>query len=544
MKSTSNPFSQFATLCRISVAMIWLPLFMDSISAEKRKPKEKPNIIIILADDLSYYDLGYNGQKEIKTPNIDRMAFEGRIFSQAYAGAPWCAPSRTALLTGRQDTHFAPILSDTNGQGLKYNSTLAEVLKPAHYTSCAIGKWHMLETSESISPSETEKFENWAQMPWHRGFDVCRIGHLGGWNHHFPHQLYTSDNVAIQIPENGTVTNEIFSEYYGASKQYTVTTSGEEIYNSEGQFFDGSGKSISQLRYSEEIYRQEAIAFMRNNANKPFFLYYASTLVHFPIFARDLQEFKDKPASWTVRHKAYASMVQDLDQSVGCIIQEVEALGLSENTIIIFTSDNGYTAGFNFPEHNVAWGPQLSMWNDVSLFHNKGPWNRGKHITTAGGVVVPFVAWGPGRIPSGRTDRAINFVDIMATACELAGITPSIPTEGISFVPLLEGRDEAQAVHPPMLWSGWTLKYASMDDDWETDAPQISHPKPHGLYHPDAALINERWFAMDFQHKDQRRLRIFDIIADPGQKKDLAAKIPDICKQAEVFFEESRRLPR
>jgi arylsulfatase A-like enzyme len=492
-----------------------------------RPAADRPNIIIVLIDDLAYHDIGHIGQRQFPTPHIDRLAEEGRVFTQAYAGGAWCAPSRTGLITGRCDRFFAPV-PDPAGGGLRFNPTIAEMLRPVGYATAAIGKWHMLEPDDSADRQPPLP----AQMPWNRGFEFCRIGPLRSWNCYFPHELLIGDDQSIPIPENRTVDEAWFKEDYGVAQHFTVSHDGRGIYDSSGRFVDRSGTDITQLRHSEDLYRREAVAFITANTARPFLLYYASPLVHFPVVARDLSPFAGKPAAWTARHKAYAAMVQDVDASVGLIRDTVEALHLERNTIILFAADNGYTAGFNFPRSGEEWGSQLAMWDEVDLFRNRGPWNRGKHMNTIGGLIVPFIAWGPGRVAVGRTDRAIRFQDVMPTVRELAGATAPGPLEGIGFLPLLEGRDADQALHPPMHWGGQALRHATMDDDWREGAVRQTRPLPNGQFRPDAALLDERWFAMSFRGPEETTIRLFDARTDPAQELDVAAQHPDLVIRA------------
>lgn len=475
---------------------------VSAIAAER-----KPNIVFILADDLSYRDISHFGQKSFATPNIDRLAAEGRVFANAYAAGPWCAPSRTGLMTGRNGAHFAPSPAG------KFNPTVAEMLKGAGYATCAVGKWHMLE-----GPRETWLYQktwegqkaatNWKQMPWNRGFDVCRIGYRCGFlgsngNPYFPWQIETGDNQEIRFPENRDLDVDCLWKYTPAR------------YDAEGRFLDKAGKDSSRMRYSEDYYREESLKFMRESREKPFFLYYATPLVHGPLVVKQLTMPKDT-TGWTFQHKLWATMVQELDRSVGIILDEVKKLGIERNTIILFASDNGY----------AQWGYfGRQKWTDDPIFHNKGPWNRGKFITTNGGVIVPFIAWGPGRVPVGtRTDRAVNFYDFMATAGDLASAALPGPTDGVSFVPLLEGRDKDQPVRPAMSWPG-TTGSSQLGDDW---APPAKAQFPC----PNAALLDERWYAIQLGPA----IRLFDIAADPGMEQDVGAGHSDLCARARAVF--------
>jgi hypothetical protein len=477
---------------------------------------DKPNIIFILADDLSYWDLSCFGQKCFATPNIDRLANEGRIFANAYAGGSWCAPSRTSLMTGRNSAHFAPPSKD------RFNPTVAEMLKTAGYNTAVLGKWHMLETPKAewlikMTWAEQKAATDWKQMPWHRGFDVCRIGFRCGFfesngNPYFPWQIETGDKEEIAFPENHDLDVD---QLWQCAKDH---------YDAQGRFLDMKGKNSSQMRYAEDYYRDEAVKFIRENKSQPFFLYYATPLVHSPLVVDQIGQFKDTKG-WTLKHKVYASMVQELDRSVGIITDEVKKLGLDKKTLIFFASDNGYAFYAYFGRHH---------YEDDPVFHNKGPWNRGKFVTTDGGVTIPFIAWGPGRVPVGKTDRAIIFYDFMATAAELSGGSLPGPTDGVSYVRLLEGRDADQPLRAIMEWPPEFPKVkrkigitGMITDDWSpTDKDKEQ------TYTPDALLLDEKWYALRLGNS----IRICDISTDPGMKHDAAADHPDLLMRAKAEF--------
>jgi len=509
------------------LAVLLVSVTVASLAEQRAASTAKPNIIFILADDLSYWDLSCFGQKHFSTPNIDRLATQGRIFANAYAGGPWCAPSRTALLTGLNGSHTAALAHDAQKRPVKFNPTVAEMLKTAGYATCALGKWHMLEGGHhswlrNKTWAEQKRNTIWQQMPWHRGFDVCRIGYRSGFlggngNPYFPFQIETGDDQEIPLPQNRNLDSEFLWRYW--DKPAVAAT----LFNAQGRFVDKTGKDSTHMRYSEDIYREEAVAFMRTNKNRPFFLYHATPLVHGPLAVKELGEFKDKPG-WTLCHKLWAGMVQELDRSVGVIMDEVKKLGLERNTIILFASDNGY----------AEWGYfKRKAWLDDPLFHNKGPWNRGKFITANGGVIVPFVAWGPGRVPPGKTDRAVNFYDFMVTACELAGTKLPGLTDGVSFVPLLEGRDKDQPLRPAMVWPQSTCAFTGgLTDDWE---PTKKPSEEQKTYLPDALLLDERWYALVFRKQPSPSpltIRLFDILTDPGCQHDFSRARKEMCARA------------
>jgi arylsulfatase A-like enzyme len=485
------------------------------VAADPPKPIQ-PNIIFILADDLSYWDISHFGQKHFSTPNIDRLAKEGRVFANAYAGGPWCAPSRTALLTGMNGLHFAPLERDAKGHGAKFRPTVAEMLKAAGYTTGMLGKWHTAEETRDSwlyqkTWEEQKAATNWKWMPWHRGFDYCRVGYRATFkgtngNPYFPFQIETGDHEEIKLPDNYGITPDTVWKYT------------PKRYDTEGRFLDSAGKNSSQMRYGEDIYREEAVKFLRANKDKPFFLYYATPLVHGPLVVKQLHQFKDT-TGWSLQHKLWATMVEELDQSVGIILDELKKLGIEKNTIILFASDNGY-AGYT----------SGSSTKDDPVFHNKGPWNRGKFYTTNGGVTVPFIAWGPGRVPAGtQIDRSVCFYDFMATAGELAGAKLPGPTDGVSFAPLLNGRDAEQPVRVAIFWPHTTGAY-KVTDDWNPAKSSRQFPCPN------AVLLDEKWYAIQLD----QTIRLFDVLADPGMKHDLSDAHKELCARATAEFQKGR----
>jgi arylsulfatase A-like enzyme len=344
-------------LRRLSAILASAIFALSAIAADRPASERKPNIVVILADDLSYGDLGCFGQKNFVTPNIDRLAAEGMVFTNAYAGAPWCAPSRTALLTGRHVGHPAP--KDGRGQAT-FNPTVAQLLKSAGYATCAIGKWHMQEPGGTSwihgakTDAEARSKEVPASMPWNRGFDVCRIGYSYGLNPYYPHQIETGNATEIALPENKDVDDDYMSKNYRLAK----------MYDADGRFLDKAGQDSTHFRYAEDLYRQEAVTFLRGNKDRPFFLYYATPLMHGPLAVKELGEFKEKPAPWTPPHKVWAAEARELDRSVGILIDQLHALGLEKDTIVLFASDNGYAEWGYFGRAN---------WTDDPVFHNKGP---------------------------------------------------------------------------------------------------------------------------------------------------------------------------
>jgi len=480
----SNVFNIAVT---VNVLLALCAILPHSLLA-KGKDTQPPNIILILADDFSYGDISHFGQKEFSTPNIDRMAREGMVFSNAYAAAPECAPSRAGLLTGRDMGHctFRRLMTDVRPKLHKRpyllpdDETIAHVLGSAGYTTCQIGKWHV---GEPGTPG----------MPHLQGFEhsLC-FDHENNKRaqYIYPTRLWRN-GVAEEILEN---------------KGFNIGHP-DNRFDKEGRFAPGGMPNPSAMRYCEDIYIEEAIKFLRTPHKKPFFMYYASTLTHAE-WPKELRELKDKSAPWTDDQKRWAGQVTHMDRSVGAILNELKAQGLDQNTLVLFTSDNGYS----------AWGytkeSKVERWKDDPVLKNKGPWDRGKFIATNGGVIVPFIAWSPGMVKAGETERAVSCYDLKATFAAMADTTAA-KTDGVSFLPLLSGH--------------------------ESDVPQrdFLYWEQGGMgRNVQSVLLDERFFALRMNPGDP--VRVFEIFDDPGCKQDLASQRQDLVERAEKLFVSNR----
>jgi arylsulfatase A-like enzyme len=492
--------------------------------------EKKPNIIFFLVDDAAYRDFSCLGQKQFSTPNIDRLAREGRVFQNAYSGGSWCAPSRSCLLTGMNTAHLNALERDAKGVATKLRPTVAEMLKSAGYATAVVGKWHTLDDNRDLSVcdhvaalrAKPDKRKDFAAppafMPWNRGFDVCRVFRPVSMYCNFPPFIETGAGQTVAVPENqGDDGVWLYKNYNGILKP--------DSYDKDGYYVTATGKTSATMFFGEDYIRREARNFIRANKDRPFFLYYATQLTHRPLVTKSLREFKDKPG-WSIHHKALAAMTLEVDDSVGVILDELKQLHLEEQTLIVFASDNGYTAGLYFPGREI--------WDDDPLFQNKGPWLAGKHCNADGGVAVPFIVWGPGRVTPGKTDRAVCFSDFMSTASELTGAKLPGPTDGISFVPLLQGRDNDQPTHPAMVWTHESCWYTfPLADSWETN-PKLGIKAP--LTRIDSTLLDEKWFAVILQKKSGSVIRLFDITTDPGMKHDVAGEHPELVTRAKAEF--------
>lgn len=467
---------------------------------------QKPNIIFILADDLGYGDLGVYGQKKIETPNIDRLAATGMLFTQHYSGSPVCAPSRCILLTGFHSGHsqvrgndewgdrgdvwnYRAMIADSTLEGQRPlrsgTVTIPMLLKKAGYVTGMSGKW-------GLGAPHTESIPTKMGFDWFFGINCQRMAHT-----FYPLFLYENehrfwlknDTVAPNtlLPANSDLLNpSVYS-------QYNLT------------------------EYAPEIMFTKMSEFIEVNKEKPFFLYWATQIPHVALQAPQLwidhyvEKFGDeKPYDGNkgyfphrYPHAAYAAMVSFLDEQVGLLIKQLKDLGIYENTLIVFTSDNG---------------PSFNGGTDSPWFESAGPFRSeqgfGKGNVNEGGIRVPFIASWPAVVKPGTvSDHVSAFWDILPTFCEAAGVNPPDSTDGISLLPELSGKNQKK--HEFLYWefpaSGGQL------------AVRIGDYK--------AMKKNLNSGDSDFQ--------LFDLKNDPGELEDIAAQHPEIIlKVNEVIRKE------
>jgi arylsulfatase A-like enzyme len=360
--------------------------------------RRKPNIIYLMADDLGYGDVGCFGQRQIKTPHIDRLAAEGLRFIQAYAGAPVCAPSRCALMTGMHTGHCR--IRGNSKQSLEAQDvTVAKVLKSAGYATALVGKWGL-------------GGEGTPGVPTREGFDFF-YGYI---DQTMAHNYYPSFLVRNEQREKL-----------------------RNVVPNEGRF--GQGVASEKLEYSAALMQQEALKIIEQNKDKPFFLYYSPTLPHanneaHAIEVPDLGIYKDK--DWPTPQKEYAAAITLLDTYVGQIMQRLKRLGIDGDTIVFFTSDNG---------------PHQEGSNDPKFFASSGPLRGIKREVYEGGIRVPMIVRWPGKVASGRTSNQVwAFWDFLPTAAELAKASAPQDIDGISVAPTIMGKPLQQTQHLYLYW--------------------------------------------------------------------------------------------
>jgi len=440
----------------------------DTIQSSSANRKKKPNIVYILADDLGYAELGCYGQKKIKTPNIDKLATEGMKFTQHYSGNPVCAPSRCALMTGLHTGHTQVrgnkqmggtegwVLGSTIGGQWPLEAgtvTVAEILQDAGYTTGAFGKWGLGIVGTTGDPNK-QGFDHFY------GYICQRQAHT-----FYPNHLWRDGEV----------------EWIEANK-------------------DGQEKV-----YSHDLIAQEALKFIRTNKDNPFFLYVPFTIPHMALQVPEdsLAEYRgkwpDPPYKGDKGYFAhpnpracYAAMVTRMDKDVGRIMSLLKELALDDNTLVIFTSDNG---------------PTFNGGSDSAFFESAKPLRGLKASVYEGGIRVPYIARWPGRIKAASTSNHISaFWDFLPTCCELIGEDPPQDIDGITMLPTLFGRDQEQRKHEYMYW--------------ELRGQQ--------------AIRMGKWKALRL--KPGRKIELYDLDSDIAESKDLADEHPEIvAEMAEIF---------
>ena len=372
----------------------------------------RPNIILIVADDLGYGELGSYGQTIIQTPHLDALAAQGIRFTQFYAGSTVCAPSRSVLMTGQ---HVGHTRVRGNAGSENYASqtlaatdvTVARVLQQAGYSTALIGKWGLGETGSEGEPNR-------------HGFDdfygFINQAHA---HNHYPDFLWRNrEKIALAN---------------------VVTPVGTT---------PGAGYATRRVQYAGDLFFDEARAFIQRSKDRPFFLELALTVPHANNErARALGDGQEVPdygpyasKDWPAPLKGQAAMITRMDRKIGELIAQLKQLGIDDRTLVIFTSDNG--------PHKEGGGAF-----DPEFFNANGPFSGIKRSLTDGGIRVPFLARWPGKIKAGRTSAQVGyFGDMMATLCELAGATrPPAALDSLSLVPTLVGLG-TQASHEYLYW--------------------------------------------------------------------------------------------
>ncbi|MFD2256656.1 arylsulfatase [Luteolibacter algae] len=432
---------------------------------------EQPNVVYILADDLGSGDLSCYGQVKFQTPNIDKIAKNGMLFTQHYSGSAVCAPARCTLMTGLHTGH-APIRGNAQDPDAIEGQmpmpadtyTVAHHFKAAGYTTGIFGKWG-LGSPESTSEPLKMGFDSFY------GYNCQSIAHC-----YYPSFLWHNDKRELLWGNVGT----------------------------------------DRTDYAPDLIHEQALTFIRDNKDKPFFCYYAAIQPHADMIAPEeyMQKYRGKflpEATYSEDyyidqaecHAAFAAMVNVLDDYVGEILGELEKQGLTQNTIVIFSSDNGaHTAGGHDPDY----------------FQSSRNLRGYKRDLYEGGIRVPFVAQWPGHVePGSRNDHVSTFWDFLPTVAELTGLPLTAHTDGISFLPSLLGKT-GQKEHDHLYWE--------------------FHDKAGRL-----AVRKGKWKGVryDVQKAPNSPLELYDLSEDPGEKNNIASRHPELVQELDAILKKSHQ---
>jgi arylsulfatase A-like enzyme len=443
-------------LTRNKVRVLIIPALLVGLTAcgaqgPEQSSNTRPNIVYIMADDLGYGDLSGYGRRDYSTPALDRLAAEGTRFTQAYAIAPVCTPTRVGLMTGQYPARhraglWEPLRTTFPGEGLDpMSSVLARRLRDAGYHTGLVGKWH-LGREPGLQPGD-HAFHQWfailsggADYILHRATDP---GNPNG-----PHDLYQD------------------------------------------------GREVRAEGYLTDLFTEQAEAFIRS-APQPFFLNLEYSAPHWPWQQRGDAPYPDDkdPSTYGGSPEIFAGMMQALDEGVARVLAVLAENGYAENTIVIFTSDNG---GEKFSEMGGLSGMKLQLWE--------------------GGIRVPaFVRW-PGVVPAGRTsDQVVTTLDWTATMLAAAGAASGPELDGMDLLPHLRGATEV--VERTVFWRSnrWGLQHAARQGNWKYLRIDTRHPR---ATRPEAGEL------------------LFDLSEDPQERKNLAASHPEVLDRLRRLYAE------
>ncbi len=455
---------------KIPIALCASYAITACVPGSKKEPL--PNIVYILADDLGYGDLSCYGQQKFSTPNIDRLASEGMLFTQHYTGCTVSAPSRSSLMTGLHTGH-TPSRGNRGYQPEGQfplpaaSVTVAEILKTRGYATGAFGKW-------GLGFIDTEGDPNSQGFDTFYGYNCQSLAH-----NYYPDHLWHNHEKVI-LHEND------------------------------------SGKTGA---YSADLIHKAALNFIEQNKNNPFFLYYPTTIPHAELFAKEeymeiyrgkfepeksFQGVDEGPrfrlgpyGSQPEGHAAYAAMVTELDDYVGELLTKLKELGLEKNTIVMFASDNG---------------PHLEAGADPDYFNSNGELRGYKRDMYEGGIRTPMIVRWPGKVRAGSENSHISaFWDILPTFSEISGAEIPEGTDGLSFLPSLLGKKQKQ--HDFLYWEFHEQggKMAVRIDNWK------------------AVKLN-------INKIPQGEIELYDLSNDISETNNIASSNPEIVKKMEAIM--------
>ena len=444
----------FLKLAGATAAGVVLPGCADELLRSAGNSANKPNFIIIFCDDLGYGDIGCFGSTKNRTPNIDRMAAEGMSFTNFYVTSSVCTPSRSSLMTGcyprrvnmHQDSNNLCVLFPVGKKGLNPNEiTIAEVLKARGYATACIGKWHLGDQPEFLPTSQG--FDYYYGIPYSNDMGARKKSNRP------PLPLLQNEKVIEAPADQNTLT-----------KRYT----------------------------------QEVLKFITTNKDNPFFVYLPHTMPHLPLHTSE--SFRGRSP-----HGQYADVVEEIDWSVGQIIQALSRLEIDDKTLIVFTSDNGATGGKG---------------------RSNAPLRGNKGTTWEGGMREPCVMRWPGKIPAGKTcDELASTLDLMPTLARLAGT--KAPTDriidGKHIWSLMAGKKDAKSPHKAFYYYQMDQLQAVRSGKWKLHLSLKMKKRNWGKGLPNTPL------------------QLYDLEADIGEKNDIADGHPQVVQRLLALAEKARR---
>ena len=464
------------------IRLLILSVFL-SVLCGLAQAAERPNLIIILTDDMGYADLKAFGDSEIPTPHLDQLAAEGTKFTSAYTVAPICVPSRMGLMSGKFPARFGVfnnVYAPEQNQLWMQQTTLAEVLKRSGYRTANIGKWHLSGNQSG-----------------HSGDD------LGGFLFKPPH-------------ERG------FDEFVGITGGMHMFWKGTEL----ARFQDGKYQRFNSPDYLTDFFGTEAVSFIERNKAQPFFLYLAFNAPHAPLHGLDDDQAAIDATHISPDRRKYAAMIRSIDRNLGRVMDKLRELGLAENTLTVFLNDNG-GGGNNAAEHT----------RNTARNH---PYRGHKFDLWEGGVRVPFIFHGPGRVLAGKTfDGLVSSTDVFPTFAKAAAAAGPAELDGVDLLPYLNGEKTGNP-HDTLFWQ---------QQVW----PKPNERKPGPGYPTPAYNLAVRrgpWKAIKLDQpfdgtNASRTWELYDLSRDPSELNDVATEFPDKVKElSAAFFDWQQQMPQ
>ncbi len=467
---------------RAALTLCWTLLWAVLLPSCPTAAAAPPNLVFILADDLGRGDLGCYGQTRIKTPNLDRLAAEGLKFMQHYSGSCVCAPSRCTLLTGRHTGQAHVRANKESGSGYASAEgqlpipagtvTVAKLLQARGYATAAVGKWG-LGGPESTGHPNQQGFDHFF------GYLCQRKAHT-----HYPDYLWrNADKVMLAGNQTAVESNRLVQ--------------------------------VSARQYAQDLLTAEALGFVRKNSGRPFFLYLPYTAPHLALQVPDdslaeyAGKFPETPydgqqgyLAHSTPRAAYAAMVSRLDRDIGRLMTLLKELSLDENTVVMFSSDNG---------------PITLAGTDAQFFNSAEKFRGQKMDLYEGGIRAPLLARWPGKIKPGSTTEHVSaFWDVLPTLVEIAGGKPPAGLDGISFLPTLLGRGE-QRRHEFLYWEYHERggSQAVRLGDWKAVRQKI-------------------------MARADGPIELYDLAGDAGEQENIAAAHPDVVAKVAGLFVSAR----